>query len=510
MSNLSRRQFLTSIAALGLGAFTVASCTSGNTSSSGSSGKTSEASEKVLKVGALGKAASAQRDPYKLLPNDSDMLICSLIWEALTVPGADKIVAPRLMEQWKQLNPMEWEFTIAAGAKFHDGSAVTPKDVVWSLTTMLSDEANGFRLPVEPESIVASGERAVRMKTATPNSQLPMLARLMTFVMKEGSSPEKPVGSGPFQLMSWDNGSAKLKRFDDYHGTVAGFEEIHVVPFEDTTAMTNALLAGQIDLAQAVGPIAARSAENNDNVQIVKRSHDSVIPLIMRTSDGPFADPKVREALRLGVDREQVVQRALSGYGSVAHDILGTGDPNIDSSLVRHRDVEKAKALLTQAGFDTSKTYDLFVTPEAPGQVEAMKVIAEQLGEIGVRIKVVEQESGQFYDSTWTKADLYCGYWGTNDSVLFFAGKVLNGAAKSNESNFHDAEFDAAYAELLASTDQAKIDQLSKKLQKIEFERGGYLVWGASDGVDIAAKGLSGLPKAPGYGRVLLETVKKA
>lgn len=373
---------------------------------------------------------------------------------------------------------------------------------------MLADEANSFRLPVDPASIAASGTSTVTISTGDPNSQLPMLARLMTFIMKKDSTFDKPIGSGPFELVSWDNGSATLKRFEEYHGQVAGVSQIQVIPFEDTQAMTNALLAGQIDLAQAVGAVAARSAEGKNNLQIVRRPNDSVIPLIMRCSDGPFADVKVREAVRLGVDREQVVQRALSGYGVVANDILGTADPNIDSSLVRTRDIDRAKQLLAEAKFDTNATYDLFVTPEAPGQVDAMKVIAEQLGDIGLKINVVEQESGQFYDQTWTKANLYCGYWGTNDSVLFFAGKVLDGKATSNETNWDDAEFNQIYRQVLGSTDTAEIDQLSRKLQAIEFERSGYVVWGASDGVDIAAAGVTGLPKAPGYGRVLLETVR--
>lgn len=510
MTNFSRRQFLAAMAAMGAGTF-LAACTSGEPS--GSDGITSDSgaeSTNVLRVGALGKAASSQRDPYKLLPNDSDMLISSLIWEALTVPGEKETVAPRLMQEWKQNSPTEWEFTIADGATFHDGSPVTPEDVVWSLKKMLDDEANAFRLPVKPGSIRASGAHSVVMETAEPNSQLPMLARLMTFVMKKGSTAEKPIGSGPFQLVSWENGSAKLKRFDSYHGTVAGVAEVHVIPFEDPTAMTNALLSGQIDLAQAAGPVAARSVEGKEDITIVRRVNDSVIPLIMRTSEGSFSDVRVRQALRLAVDREQIVQRALSGYGTPANDILGTADPNLDSSLVRKRDVAKAKKLLQEADFDLEKTYDLYVTPEAPGQVEAMKVIAEQVREVGMNLNVVEQDSSTFYDETWTKADLYCGYWGTNDSVLFFAGKVLDGDAASNETAFDDAEFNEIYDQVLASTDTEKINQLSHRLQKIEFERSGYLVWGASDGVDIARVNLSGLPKAPGYGRVLLETVKKA
>ena len=99
MINLSRRQFLAAMAAMGAGTF-LAACTSDGTSA-GDTSTNADGGENtsVLRVGALGKATSAQRDPYQLLPNDSDMLISSLIWEALTVPGENQTVAPRLMKE---------------------------------------------------------------------------------------------------------------------------------------------------------------------------------------------------------------------------------------------------------------------------------------------------------------------------------------------------------------------------------------------------------------------------
>lgn len=438
------------------------------------------------------------------------MLIASLIWEPFTVPGNGQTVVPRLMKEWKQLTPTTWRFTIADGARFHDGSPVTPADVVWSMQRLLKDPAQAFKLPVIPEKIAADGDHAIRVVTQAPNSQLPMLARLMTFVMKKGSSPTKPIGSGPFKLESWSNGRARLTRFDGYHGGKSGVEHIEVTPFEDTTSLTNAMFGGQVDLAQAVGPVAAKSAKGRDGIQIVRRTGDSVIPIIMKTSSGPFADKRVREAVRLGVDRKALVDQALAGYGSVAGDVLGTADPALDKSLTRTRDVSRAKQLLSQAKFDTSRTYQLFVTSEAPGQVEAMKLAAKQLADIGLKVTVVEQDSTTFYDKTWCKADLYCGYWGTNDSIAFFGGKTLTSSATANETDWHDKEFDAAYSKLLASTDAAGQKAGLQQMQRIEHERSGYVVWGTSDGVDLAAKGVKGLPTAPGYGRVLLEKVTKS
>lgn len=500
-----------SIAAVTAASLLLVSC-SDNAGNSASEVPTGEkgGEETVLRVGALGKTADAQRDPHKLLPNDSDMLINSLIWDAMTVPGSDEVVESRLMDSWEQTGDTTWEFTVNDHARFHDGTDVTADDAEWSLHRLLEDEGNYYKLPVIPESIKAIDEDTVAMETEEPNSQLPMLARLMTFVMKKDTTPEDAMGTGPFKLESWNNGSATLVANENYHGHKPEIDKIEVIPFEDTTSMTNAIVSGQIDLAQSVGATAARTAEGNDDLQVLTRSNDSVLPVAMRTSDGPFADEKVREAIRLGVDRQAIVDGALSGFGKTANDILGTGDPNLNTSLQRERDIDKAKKLLEEADFDLDKTYELYVTPEAPGQLDAMKLFAEQMKDIGVKVNVVEKESGTFYDEIWTKADLYSTYWGTNDTTLFFAGKVLDGDAPSNETAFDDQEFNETYSKLLASNDEDEIVELNKKLQEIQYNRGGYVVWGSSDAVDIAAKNVSGVPDAPGYGRVKLETVTKS
>lgn len=110
-----------------------------------------------------------------------------------------------------------------------------------------------------------------------------------------------------------------------------------------------------------------------------------------------------------------------------------------------------------------------------------------------------------FYDETWLKAPFYTANWGTNDSVVFFASKTMYSATKWNETGFKDADFDDAYRRALAARDDTTYQKASHDLQQIQYDRGGYIVWGMADGVDIAAARVQGLPKLGGYGRVQLE-----
>ncbi|MEU4710073.1 ABC transporter substrate-binding protein [Nocardia salmonicida] len=459
----------------------------------------------TLRVGALGTAARSERDPHANLSNDSDFLIASLVYDALTVPGADPTVAPRLAARWEpSQDNRRWTFTIAEGATFHNGAPVTADDVVWSMRRLRS-VGGASKMPVAENDIVADGPNRVVFTLPAPNTQLPLLLRLMTFtVPKDTTDFAAAIGTGPFRLESYQGGNARLVRNERWHGTPPLLDAIEVTMFDSVTALGNAALGGQIDLASNVGAIAGRTAAGRNDLQVIRRADDTMLGVAMRVADGPFADVRVRTALRLGVDRTALVNQVHSGYGTVAADVLGTADPLYDSALRRDRDVERAKALLREANFDTGRSYPFVTKAEVPGEVESAKVIATQLAEIGVRLDVQVVESAAFYDRTWLNAPLYTVSWGTNDSVVFLADKLMTSGSNRNETAFRDPEFDAADAKALAASGD-EYTRAVRELQRIEFERGGYLVWGMADGVDIAASTVRDLPTLGGFARVQLE-----
>jgi peptide/nickel transport system substrate-binding protein len=384
---------------------------------------------------------------------------------------------------------------------------------VWSLRRLRDTPAGAARLPgvKNADSITAEGTDTVVVVSEYANAELPLMTRFTTFIMKK-NTPDNAVakapGTGPFKLDRYRDGNARLVRNDKWYGGPVPLDAIEVTMFETPQAMANALFAGQIDVASNAGPVAARTAQSRKEIQVIRRPDDMSLPIVMRTADGPFADPRVREAMRLVVDREVMVKQTLSGYGNVANDIMGTGDPDYAKDIPqRKRDLPKAEKLLKEAKFDLSKTYELYTTDDVPGIADSATLFASQAREAGIRIKVVKQESGTFYEKTWLKGDLYTNYWGTNDSVVFFASKTLLSSAGQNESGFDDKEFDATYRTAIGTSDKKTRAKALHDLQQIEYDRSGYLLWGMADGVDLAAPKVHGLPTLPGYGRVQLENV---
>ncbi|MGW0537288.1 ABC transporter substrate-binding protein [Streptomyces sp. NPDC003032] len=510
--DITRRQVLWTAGALGTATLLTACSGDGDTSSSseaGSGGKPRKGG--TLRVGALGRASAITRDPHGTQANESDYLVIALVYDTLTAPGAKDNTAPRLAASWKSSADLKtWRFKIAEGAKFHDGTPVTADDIVWSLKRLRATPSGASRLPgIKAANIKAEGEDTVVLVSDYANAELPLLTRLSTFVLKKGTKDKdlgKAPGTGPFKLDWFRSGNARLVRNEHWHGGEVLLDAIEVKIFESPQAMSNALLAGQIDLASNVGAVAARTAEKRQDIQVVRRPDDMAMPIVMRAGDGPFADPKVREALRLAVDRKAMVKQVLSGYGSVGNDIMGTGDPAYESGIPqRERDLAKAKSLLKEADFDTSKTYKLLTTEDISGLAESATLFASQVREVGVKVQVVKQESATFYDKTWLKADLYTTYWGTNDSVIFFASKTMASESGQNEAAWKNEKFDAAYREAIGAKDAATRAKALKRLQQIEHDDSGYLLWGVAEGIDLAAAPVHGLPKLPGYGRVQLE-----
>ncbi|MER7676970.1 ABC transporter substrate-binding protein [Streptomyces sp. NPDC096934] len=510
---VTRRQLLwagTGIGAAGM----LAACSSGGDPEGTAPAGAEDARPRpggTLRVGALGKAAAITRDPHGTQANESDYLIISLIYDTLAIPGDTSNTLPRLAASWTPSEDLKtWRFTLADGATFHDGTPVTAEDVVWSLKRLRGTPAGSARLPgIRPGSIKAEDAKTVVLVSDYPNADLPLLTRLTTFVLKKDTKDDRLAtapGTGPFKLDWYRDGNARLVRNDHWYGGKVLLDAIEVKIFESPQALANAVLAGQIDLASNVGAVAARTAEARRDVQVLRRPNDMAMPLVMRTADGPFADVRVREALRLVVDREAMVKQVLSGYGTVANDILGTGDPAFAKDIPqRRRDLAKARQLLADAQFDTSRTYDLFTTEDIAGLAESATLFATQAREAGVRINVVKQDSKTFWDSTWQKGDLYTTYWGTNDSVVFFASKTMLSDAGQNEAGWHDRAFDEAYRKAMATKDATGRRELLHRLQEIEHAGSGYLLWGMADGIDLAGKAVRGLPKLPGYGRVQLE-----
>jgi peptide/nickel transport system substrate-binding protein len=264
--------------------------------------------------------------------------------------------------------------------------------------------------------------------------------------------------------------------------------------------------AGQADVAGSVSPAAARQADAA-GLTVVRRRAVTAYPVVMRLDRAPFDDARVRQAVRLAVDRRALLDTVFLGQGEVGNDLLTPADPTAPDVPQRERDVAEARRLLREAGHADGPAVTLRTTAAYPGMDTAATLLAEQLADIGMRVRVAVEPQDTFWTEVYAQADFYVSYLG-GIPFLDVARVALLSTSPTNETAWHRPDWEAGFDAAMAEPDQAERDALLGELQRVLRDEGGYLVWGLGDGLDLARPGVTGLPTGPGFDRLFIDRVR--
>jgi peptide/nickel transport system substrate-binding protein len=409
-----------------------------------------------------------------------------------------------------------WTIRLKPGITFHNGKPVTADDVLFSLRRITD--------PKDPKTGEASisyidldrsrklDKRTVRLQLKFANVGFPDdLGQYFNSIVPTDYDPKKPVGTGPFMFDSFTPGERSVfkKNPDYWRDGLPRVDEVTIIDFPDDTPRVNALLSGQVDAITNLPPGQIAQVKSNDQFKVLISETGGWQPFTMRVDQAPFKDVKVRQAMRLLVDREQMISQVLSGQGRVANDLYSPYDPAYNSDLPqRKQDLDQAKSLLRQAG-QSDLRVELVTSPVFQGIVEAAQVIAEQAKGAGVAINVRKVDTGTFYGDNYLSWTFAQDFWATRT----YLSQVAQGSLPEspyNETHWKDPEFLDLIGQARAELDDDKRTDLLKAAQKIEWERGGLIVWSFSNQIDAYnttvggfAPAKSGFPLTNyGFGRV--------
>ncbi|GHH85484.1 ABC transporter substrate-binding protein [Streptomyces capitiformicae] len=466
----------------------------------------------TLRYAVTGSPATASNDPHGGLGNESDLLRFALAYDVLTVPGKDGEPKPRLAVSWKPNKAMNrWTFTLRDDAQFTDGRPVRAADVLYSLRRIADKSAENYgRLAdFDMKASSADGDHTVVLATRAPMAQAAKALESVSFIVPEGTKDfSKTVpGSGPFKVRTSGAQTAVLVRNDRWWGSRPHLDRIEIQAIADPQARANAVTSGQADVAGSVSPAAVKSAGNSGGLQVVRRKGVTEYPFIMRMDTKPFDDPRVREAFRLATDRKALVDTVFLGYGQIANDLPTPYDPSYPGDLPqRVRDVAKAKELLQQAGHADGLTITLHTTTAYPGMDTAATLYARQLSEIGVKANVKVEPADTYWTAVYAKKTFYTGYYG-GISFPDLARVGLLSTSPTNETAWKNKKFDTGFTRAMGTLDADRRNTLLADIQRDLWKDGGYVVWGTGDGLDLAARGVTGLPDGPGFQRMFIDQV---
>ncbi|MBA2738569.1 MAG: ABC transporter substrate-binding protein [Nocardioidaceae bacterium] len=509
--SLTRRDVLRGLA-LGTGAVVAPSwltaCSAsepvGGTATEGSAGQPKRGGS--LRMGAAGGGPSDSVDAHKPVTKPDIARVHQLYEPLLIRDNAFKLV-PVVAESVEPNGDLTvWTARIREGITFHDGRPVRPEDVIASFLRITDpkDPKVGAQLLsfLDRNGMRKVDDRTVEFALERPSALfLDAISEYFQGIVPEDYNPEKPVGTGPFAFDSFDPGRQSVfSRNEEYWREGEPYvDELVIIDFTDDAARVNALISGQVEAIESLPYGQISVVEGDQNLTVLESKSGNWNPFTMRVDVEPFSDVRVRQALRLMVDRQELIEQVLVGHGSIGNDLYCPGDPCYNDSLPqREQDLEQAKSLLKAAGQEGLQV-ELVTSPVAQGIVEAAQVLAEQARGAGVDVKLRKVDTGVFYGDDYLSWPFAQDFWGTRS----FLAQVAQGSLPTspfNETHWADKDFVSLVESAEREGDEDKRCDLIQQAQEIEYDSGGHIIWGFVNLVDAYTKKISGLePNVAGH-----------
>jgi peptide/nickel transport system substrate-binding protein len=462
----------------------------------------------ALRIGSTGGGAKDTIDAH-LPTTDPDIMRQWNLYESLAVRTPDFAELQMLVAESIEpvgSKPDAWTVRLKDGVEFHNGKTVGADDVIFSLKRITDPKdpkvGNSSISYIDRDNLKKIDERTVRIPLKLTNAAFADdLGQYFNAIVPTDYDPKKPVGTGPFKFQSFSPGQRSVfVKNPNYWQTGRPYaDQLTIIDFPDDTARTNALLGGQVEAINNLPAAQLASIRGNPNLKVLSSPTGAWQPFTMRIDAAPFDDVKVRQAMRLIVDREQMVQQVLSGQGSVANDLYARYDPMYASDLPqRKQDLEQAKSLLKQAGKE-GLSVELVTSPVFNGIVEAAQVFAEQAKGAGVNVKVRKVDTGTFYGDNYLKWPFAQDFWASRVYLAQVAqGDLPN--SPFNETHWGKGKFESLINQARGTVDEAKRKEILHEAQQMQYDQGGYIIPYFSNIIDAYSAKIGGfVPAKSGF-----------
>jgi peptide/nickel transport system substrate-binding protein len=281
--------------------------------------------------------------------------------------------------------------------------------------------------------------------------------------MQEEFTPNAPVRILKKNPNYWDAGKPKA---DCLRITVA----------QEAVAAVSALKAGQVDLMLNVDPSVIPTLKDDPSVTLLETGASNSMTISFWVDTKPFDDVKVREALKLVVDRQAMIDTVLLGYGEAGADNpVPVGNPNSYVKEAPKQDIEKAKALLAEAGHKDGLKFDLYTAEGVPGMVRMAQVYAEQAKAAGIDINVIVTPAESFWDDVWLKQSAVTSAWSMRPPGEGLAVAYVQ-TAKWKETHWERPDYDALLNKANTTVDDAERQKLFQQTGELLAKEGGLVL----------------------------------
>jgi len=426
-------------------------------------------------------------DPHKQTAFSSLRLL-ELIYEPLVRLDAELNVVPAIATTWEFAEDAKTlTFNLDPNAKFSNGAQVTSADVKASFERLLNEETAAAARSnfLSIASIDTPDDVTVVFNLST--ADVPILVAMATInaaivpasEIESGAVGTTALGSGPFVLDSWEPNSREVLSVNaDWAGGDIAYDGITIAVLPDETAILASLRAGQTDFALLNDPLIATLVPNEAGLQLNRVTGLAYNVLQLNPSRPPMDNLKVRQAMSCAIDRQEIIDAALAGEGKVTGPLTMPAFAQDPSGLFCYeQDIEKAKALMAEAGVDGFTAKVIGATGEPPVAASEAQVLQAQLAEIGVNLEIEMMELNVYVD-TWLAGDFDMAVaqnGGRPDPYPMYNRYFTKEGNLLKVSNFVDDTLDSLMKQGQAETDPAKRVEIFQEFESHLAEQAPWL-----------------------------------
>lgn len=418
-----------------------------------------------------------------------DEVVYANIFEGLTRFAPDGSVLPALAKQWSIENDgARYVFSLHADVKFHDGADFTADDVKFSFDRAMAEDSTnaqkGLFANIESVEVVDALTVAINMKQAD-GSLLSNLAWGDAIILDEASAADTattPVGTGPFTFQKWVQGDrVEIARNPDYWGTPVQLEKAVFKFISEPTAAFAAVMAGDVDaFPNYPAPENLAQLDADPRYSVVLGSTEGETILTMNNASPPLDDVRVRQAISHAINREEIIDGAMFGYGTPIGTHFAPHNPAyVDLTAQSAFDPEKSKALLAEAGFSEGLTLSLKLPPPSYAR-RGGEIIAAQLRDVGITAEIENVEWAQWIEQAFKGKDF--------DLTIVSHTEPMDIGVYANPDyyfQYDNADLQSLMSDFGIEADTAKREEMLRTAQQIISDDyvNGYLFQLAKTGV---------------------------
>lgn len=455
-----------------------------------------EAAEEEKKSSRDDLVVAFDREPATLDPLGNNVnvkrMIETNIFDTLLKFDDNLKPSPCLAESWEQVDDLTWKFNLRKDVKFHNGDPLTSKDVKFSFErihggTGGNDSVSEF----DPEGYETPDDYTFILKTLKPYAFTEaQLCSAATSIVPEKAVTEmggdafgrSPVGSGPYKFVSWTAGdNITIERNDDYWGDKSILKTVKFRIITESASRTIDLESGGVDITLGLPNSDADRIEQNPDTQLIISTGATDRYIAFNCQKDVFKDKRVRQALNYATDKESI---RVVCYGDETSEVM---DSVVPSTLPGHTadlaqydyDVEKAKALLEEAGYGDGMEVEFMYLANSTNNMLA-ELLQQMWGQVNVTLVLKPTESGALTTAlNKGEQELCCA--GTSYALfeagaglynMFHSEKMYSGSARANLSS---PEVDQVIDEIIVTGDADKREELVVKAQELIHEESPFI-----------------------------------